>query len=927
MPGALLLLLLTAAVLCVLAMPLGQRVGPRAGWVLAAALVALTGAVLAIWSGSSGTRVESYAWLPSLDVSLRLRLDGLGLLFSLVVLGVGALVMAYSVHYLPPGRHGVFYALLTFFAAAMLALVLADDLVVLWVAWELTTVCSFLLIQQSGPRGRDPAVRTLIVTGAGGLALLAAVVLTVTTTGTTVLSDALASPVWSERPGTTAVVAALVAVAAFTKSAQVPFHGWLPDAMVASTPVSAYLHAAAMVKAGIYLLVRFSTAFHDVPAWNAMLVSVGLLTAVTGALFALQCVDLKALLAYSTVSQLGLLVATIGIGTGYAVVGALVHVLAHAVFKSALFMGVGLVDHEARTRDLRELSGLGRAMPATGVVMVLAAASMAGLPPLAGFVSKEALFKAMAGAPWGTALTVTVCLVAVLASTLTVAYSARMLRPFLGPPMPDPPREAPTAMVAPVLLAALTVGVVGLAGPALHPLVDSAAGVVRPDAPKADMSLWHGLNPALGMSVTVILLGGLLVLARHRVDRLVVGRRLTPVQAVDLVEHVRSGSVLIGARVGDLTRSDAPFRHLAAPLVALTAVLVAFLARAGLPSVPAGVSRPLDWLLLGLVSVGVALTLAARSRVALVTTVGIVGFTVAMGFFNLGAPDVALTQLLVEILTVVVMVLLLVRLPRGFHASPRQRTWTAAILAVVAGATATGLAMVVLANPDASPVSDHYLARAYELTGGENVVNTILVDFRALDTLGEMVVLGMAAVSVLVALDARGVLPRHSSPTVVPSASPVLDPWANTLALRVVDRLIGPILLVLSAWFFLRGHYHPGGGFIGALVGGAALALIFLAAADDHVARLRIPYRGLVGSGVVIAVTTGLAGYADGSFLRPLYLEVAGVQLSTGMLFDVGVYLTVLGLIMATLARLGIEGRDPTPLRMPRGVTAERRRG
>ena len=277
-------------------------------------------------------------WLPTLGVALNLRLDALGFLFALVVLVVGALVMAYAVYYLPDGRHGSFYALLTFFAAAMLGLVMANDLVVLWVTWEFTTLTSFLLVSQSGPKGQGPAIRTLLVTGAGGLCLLAGVALTVTATGTTVLDAALRSPVWAERPDVAALVATLVAFAAFTKSAQFPFHAWLPDAMVAPTPVSAYLHAAAMVKAGIYVPLRFSTAFRELPAWTTTLLLVGLVTALMGAVFALQRHDLKELLAYSTVSQLGFLVATIGLGTEYALV-----VAKFAVIAASFEAGQGVV--------------------------------------------------------------------------------------------------------------------------------------------------------------------------------------------------------------------------------------------------------------------------------------------------------------------------------------------------------------------------------------------------------------------------------------------------------------------------------------------------------------------------------------------------------------------------------------------------------
>lgn len=914
--------LLIAGAVCVAAVPAGRYLGRHAGWPIAAALAALAAGVAVMWRGRGDAELVSQrAWMEALDANLRLRVDGLALVFSLVVLVVGALVMAYSVNYLPRGRHGIFYGLLALFAAAMLGLVMADDLMLLWVMWELTTVCSFLLIQQAGPRGRGPAARTLLQTAVGGLCLLAAVAATIVVTGTTRLSDALASPVWGERPGVTATVALLVAVAAFTKSAQFPFHGWLPDAMVASTPVSAYLHAAAMVKAGIYLLLRFSTAFHDVAAWNAALVTIGLITAVMGAVFALQRFDLKELLAYSTVSQLGFLVATIGIGTGYAMVGALIHVIAHAAFKSALFMSVGLIDHEASTRDIRILSGLRRCMPMTSLVLALSAASMAGLPPMLGFVSKEAMFAAIAGAPFATAWVVAASVAAVAAAVCTFAYSGRMLRPLFGPAMEERPHEAPAAMVAPVALGAAAGVVLGLSGPLLEPLVNLGARAISPGAAGADLALWHGLTPALGMSATVIALGAAMVAGRHAVDDVLHERRLFPVRAVEVVDGFRLMSSRVGRRVGDVARIDSPFRHLAVPLLLLIGVVATTIVDAGVPVPDPGTTRPLDWLLTALVLVGVGLTLRARSRVTLVTTVGIVGFMVALMFFNLGAPDVALTQLLVEILTVVVMVLLLIRLPHRFHHTERSRLWVARGIALGAGVAATAITMIVLSLDEPSPVGRHYLQNAKDLTGGSNVVNTILVDFRAFDTLGEMVVLGVVAVAMVVALESRGLLPRRPSTIVAPKDSPVIDPEANTIALRMTDRIVGVVLGILSVWFFLRGHYEPGGGFIAALIAGAAVCLVFLAAPSDRVGRLDVPYMRVIGTGIGIAVATGVLGLARGSFLTPIYFQVMGLKLSTGLLFDVGVYLAVLGLILGALSRLGLEGPDPTPLRRPGAVS------
>ncbi|MCJ8504108.1 DUF4040 family protein [Kocuria flava] len=923
---SLLLILLLTGLLAPVAGVLGRAAGRDAGWPVAAGLLALAGALAAVWNDrpDPGGVVQQVPWMPTLGVSLQLRLDGLGLLFGLLVLVVGAVVIAYSARYLGGGSHASFYTLMTFFAAAMLGLVLADDVVLLFVMWEFTTLCSFLLIARSGPHARAPAVRTFLVTFAGGLCLLGAVVVMWVATGTTRLGEILRDDVWSTSPGVTAAVAVLIAVAAFTKSAQFPFHAWLPDAMVAITPVSAYLHAAAMVKAGIYLLLRFSTALHDVPVWNVLLVSVGLFTALMGAVLALQRHDLKELLAYSTVSQLGFLTATIGIGTSYAVVGAVVHVVAHALFKSALFMSLGVIDHQAGTRDIRRLSGLARTMPVTAVVLTLAAVSMAGLPPLFGFVSKETMFKAMAESPAPPAAVWLVGAVAVLAASFTFAYSARMVIGVLpGRPAQDPPREASAAFLAPVVLVSVAGLALGLAGVAAEPLLGAASAAVAGPGAEPHLGLWHGLAPELYMSLAVFALGGALVVARGRVDRLL-DRELSPVTGVGAVEALRNGCDALGERVGDLTRADAPYRHLVPPVAVLVLLTAVGLFTVGVPPLSGDVTAPLDWVLFGVVLVGVLLALGARSRIALVTIVGVVGFAVALWFVELGAADVALTQLLVEILTVVVIVLLLNRLPSTFRRTGRRRSAVAAVVAVLAGASAAVATWALTGRRGLSDAGQYFLAEAKTETGGSNVVNTILVDFRALDTLGELTVLGVAGIAIVVALESRGLLPKLHSPVTEPPGSPISRARDNTMVLRVAERLLGPVVVVLSLFFLLRGHYEPGGGFIAALIGAAGISLVYLSAEDDRVSRLGLPYVRLIGAGVVVAVGVGLLGLVEGSFLRALHADVLGVSVTTALVFDVGVYLAVVGVVLAAISRLGVEEKEPPPLRRVGSTAVER---
>ena len=941
----LLLCLAAACAAALLAPSLGRRLGRAAGWPISAALLGV--GLLVVHASQPETVTAAVPWMPTLGVELALRLDGLSLLFSLLVLGVGALVMAYSARYLPPGRHGSFYGLMTLFAAAMLALVLADDVVLLFVAWEATTLCSFFLISRSGAGAREPAIRTLLVTAAGGLALLSAVVVMVAQVGSTRLSVILADPVWSEDGGFTSAVAVLVAVAAFTKSAQLPFQAWLPDSMVAITPVSAYLHAAAMVKAGIYVLLRFSPVMADVPVWRVLLIGCGLTTALVGALAAVRRYDLKELLAYSTMSQLGLLVATIGIGTPAALTAAVVHTAAHALFKSALFMLVGVVDHQSGTRDMRRLSGLRRTMPVTCVAMTVAAASMAGVPPLLGFVSKESMLDAFWEVPGaGPVLAVTVALVAVL----TFAYSARLVIGAFGDQTGDrataavapagatvdemaatPGSAAPTdvtdviearpAFWVPAVVPAVAGVVLGLAPWLLDRLVGDAASAAVGSTTQTHLTLWHGVTPALVLSVCVIVLGTAAVLARARLEP-VVQRLRSPVSGLAVVDGLRARTISAGQRVGHLTSTSAPRRHLMVPVVCLVALAaVAAAGVRGLPDVVGARDLPLDWGLLALLAVGTLAAVVARSRVAAIVVLGVVGFTMTVWFFSLGAADVALTQLLVEILTVVVMMLLLRRLPATFRADPKRSTVLPAVLALGAGAATTLAVLALTGQREMSPAGEYYVREGEAVTGGANVVNTILVDFRAFDTLGELTVLGVAGLTIVVLLRSRRLLPIGPLDTSRAATSPLADARASSVFTRVLTRLVGPLTVVVSLLLFLRGHQEPGGGFIAALVGGAGFALVYLSAPSDAAARVRWPYLLLIGLGVAIGTLTGFLGYVDGSFLTPLHADLLGVHLTSALLFDVGVYLAVVGVVLTTLNLLGRP--RPSAHRAPPDVPTE----
>ncbi len=902
--------LVIMAVAAVVAPFLSRALGRSVGYVLAGVFLTVLGLILSLAPEALDRAVLlDLPWLPSIDVGLRLRLDGLSLLFVTLVLGVGALIMSYSARYLSADHdHGRLFGLLTAFATAMLGLVLSSDIVLLLVFWELTTLCSFFLIGGRGLVGARPAIRALIVTGGGGLALLAAVAMMAIVVGSTDLSTVIEQRALIQTSPLGPWIGGLLIVAAFTKSAQVPFHFWLPDAMVAITPVSAYLHAATLVKAGIYLLLRFSPIYAGATGWTVVLIGTGLTTALVGAVLALKQYDLKALLAYSTVSQLGWIVALIGVGTNAGLAVAALHTFAHAGFKATLFMLVGIIDREAGSRDIRQLSGLYRVMPVTAVLTGLAALSMAGVPPFLGFVSKEEAYKAWLELPGP--LGGVVVGVAVISAAITFAYGFRLLYGAFGGPTRQKDLYEPSWLfLAPAAVPAALGLLLGLFVNALNPLINRTVEDTLRQQGDADLALWHGFTPALYLSLVTFALGYLLFRYRDPIDARL-QRRTLGFTGAGVLERCYSAAIAFGDIVGRPTRSGALSAHLVHPvwvLVALGGAGLLLASPAG-PLEPGG-TRPADWGIVALIAIAVVAMCLVRSRLAAVALLGVVGFAIGVWFILLGAPDLALTQVLVEILTVIVAVLVLRRLPRAFAASGRARTVAAAVVAGFAGVAAFVGTLALTGRREPSPAGDFLLAEGPELSGGSNVVNTILVDFRGLDTLGEATVLAVAALGLLALL-------RSNRPPASPSvtAEPT-DPLArgsaelrigNATVFRITARLLFGAVLALSLYLLLRGHNDPGGGFIAALVGGVAVALRQLPHPEGIRTRIRaVP---LLAAGLLVSVCSGLLGYLDGSFLRPLRdkLVVGGVELSltTSLIFDVGVYLCVLGLVVAAVDRL-----------------------
>lgn len=901
---------------CLATPVLARWFGRNAGWILAGVLISAAGLLLVADAGQSGNVSEyTVPWIPALGVEFALRLDGLALMFSLIVLLIGAAVLIYSVSYLKPGESiTTFYLLMMAFASSMLLLVLADDLIVMLVAWEATTFCSFFLISRSGANAREPAIRTLLVTALGGLSLLSAVGVMIVTTGTTSITQVLADPAWAQEPSLTATVVILLAVAAFTKSAQFPFQSWLPDSMVAITPVSAYLHAAAMVKAGVYLLFRFSPAFSDSTWWTCLLLISGLITALLGAVSALRRHDLKELLAHSTVSQLGLLVAMIGIGTPTAFTAAAVHTIAHALFKSSLFMLVGVIDHQAGTRDIRELARLRIAMPWTAAALGLAGASMAGIPPLLGFVSKESMYTSFLEAPWPSGMVIMTTVAVALTSVLTLAYSARILLGAFGRRSGTSIPEATALFLIAPLMGSIVGVALGLFPAILDVLMEAATTATTGETVRVHLAIWHGFTTELLITGLVFTAAFALVIRRKQVDRFLEGKDF-PFSGLGAIDSVRQGIIRWGAKLSHSTGGITPHRHLAIPIICLTVVaIIAMFGSEALPERVSDFSQPLDWVLVILIAAGVLAAVRAQTRIAAIVVVGVVGFSMTLWFFTLGATDVALTQLLVEVLTVCVMVLVLERLPKGFSADLETRRRLPAIMLAAAAGIATTLGVMALTGRrDTSAASAYYLDQGELVTGGANVVNTILVDFRALDTLGELTVLGVAGIAIAALLHGRSATVRQ--PVQLREDSPIADASANAVFAQTASRALGPMIVLFSIILFFRGHQEPGGGFIAALIGGAGFALVYLAAPHDRTALVRWPYRKLIGAGVLVATATGFIGFAEGSFLEPLHITVFGLHLTTALLFDLGVYLAVIGIVLAALNLLGLQPeRSPATL-------------
>lgn len=863
----------------------------------------------------------TWQWVPSLGLDLTLMIDPLGLMFAGLILGIGLLVVIFAHFYLDADEAtGRFFASLMLFQGAMLGIVIAGNVLLLLVFWEMTSLASFLLIGfwQHRAEARQGARMALAVTGGGGLALIGGMVLLGLVAGSFDIATILARGDIVRASPLYPVLLGLILLGCFTKSAQFPFHFWLPHAMAAPTPVSAYLHSATMVKAGVFLLARLWPVLAGTELYTGIVTSVGLTTMIFGALVALFRHDLKSILAYSTISQLGMLVMLLGFSLETAALAAALHILNHAAFKAALFMSAGIVEHETGTRDIRRLGGLAKAMPLTALIATLSAASMAGLPPLGGFISKELMLYetpklALLGLPW------LLPALATLGATFSVGYSLRLAgHLFFGRPREAEPfaraHDPGFGMwAAPALLAMLAVllGLIPmlLAGPLTGAVTAAITGA---PVPAFDLALWHGVNLALILSLIAVAGGALLLWPHKRLlaawerASLPDAKRMFEASFAFADKWVRKATVAV--------HTPSLQRMLLASFAVIVLLVIDGMQAGGAFTgtrslLPASPLAFIAWALL--IAATAAVVNDSHNRLRVLIYISVIGLVVSLTFVQFSAPDLALTQISVEVVTILLLLLALNLLPKSpplLSSAPRK--WRDGMLAVTGGVLVGGVAWAMLTRDPGPSIAAYHLANAKSGGGGTNVVNVILVDFRAFDTLGEIIVLGIAGLGIFALLDS----------TATGAAGARLRAWRedmphsperHPLMLVAASRIVLPLTLTVAIYLFLRGHNQPGGGFIAALVAAIAFLVQYLAAGFDWSdRRKRIGEHQLIAWGVLTAMATGLGAFLFGSsFLTSTFgyfsLPLIGkFELASAMLFDTGVFLTVFGAVMLALAQL-----------------------
>ena len=870
---------------------------------------------------------QSWEWLPQLGINLSFRLDALGLLFGLLISGIGTLIYIYAYYYLSPKNSlSKLYQLLMLFMAAMLGISLSNNLIILLVFWELTSISSFLLVgywsqYDAAQRGARMA---LTITGMGGLAMLGGFVLLGQMAGTYQIDQLVLMKESIQQHQLFVPTLLLILLGAFTKSAQFPFHFWLPNAMAAPTPVSAYLHSATMVKAGIFLLARLAPLFIGAALYHNIVTFVGLFTLCMAAGFAIFKEDLKGLLAYSTISHLGLIVCLLGIGSPLAVAAAIFHIINHATFKAALFMIAGIIDHETGTRDLRKLSGIWQLLPFTGTLTMITAASMAGVPLTNGFISKEMFFTELLANLSGPVMIIA-AIVATLSGIFAVTYSIRLVHGVffdggLGKHVPNKDaHEPPLGMRLPAIILATLCILVGilpalLAGTVVNSV--TRASLAQPEFEGVHLAIWHGFNTPLVMSL-IALVGGTLfyfALAKDgKLRKIDLDPQFGQLQGRILFDLFLKHLLLNSRKIKQVTENGSLQSYL------LWIVLFS-IAMVGLPLFNQGLTtgtRELThapW-----VAIVLWLTLFSgcwmmlwfhHERIKAVLISGAVGLVVTMVFITLSAPDLALTQITVDIVTTVLLLMSLSLLPQLTpYESSRSRRWRDASLAIAGGMGIGWITWLILTREHNS-ISWFFLQQSLPLGGGSNVVNVILVDFRGFDTFGEITVLGIAAIGALCLMDGM----RAHGTTMTQGLSYRFNP--SPLMLRISASWVLPLALVVSIYIFMRGHNYPGGGFIAGLITAMALIIQYIVLGQDRTEQLikaksgRL-YEIWIGSGLAIAGLTGIAAWF---WTRPflttahIYIEprlFGKMHLASAVSFDLGVYMTVVGATMLLISVLG----------------------
>ncbi len=871
--------------------------------------------------------LEHWQWLPQVGINLSFRLDALGLIFALLITGIGTLIYIYAYYYLSPKNSlSKLYALLMLFMAAMLGISLSNNLIILLVFWELTSISSFLLVgywnnYDAAQRGARMA---LTITGMGGLAMLGGFILLGQITGTYQIDQILKMGDLIQSSPLFVPVLLLVLLGAFTKSAQFPFHFWLPNAMAAPTPVSAYLHSATMVKAGIFLLARLLPIFVGSALFHNIVTTIGLFTLCMAAFFAIFKEDLKGLLAYSTISHLGLIISLLGIGSPLAVAAAIFHIINHATFKAALFMIAGIIDHETQTRDLRKLSGIWQLLPFTGTLTMITAASMAGVPLTNGFLSKEMFFTELLANLSGASV-VFAAIVATLAGLFAVAYSVRLVHGVffdgdVGKDVPNKQAHEPAlGMRAPAILLATLCILVGLIpGILVEPIVNAgtAASTQIADFHGAHLALWHGFNLPLLMSA-IALFGGVIFyfsLAKGgKIREIDLDPILGKLQGKILFEDFLKNLLKFSRKIKQKTETGSLQDYIAIILVFSVAVVATPLLNQGLGTgtrelTQAPMIAIVLWLLL--FSSCWMMLWFHHERIKAVLISGAIGLVVTMVFVCLSAPDLALTQITVDVVTTVLLLMSLSLLPQLTpYESKKGQRYRDAVIAIVAGVGIGWITWLMLTR-DHNSLSWFYIQQALPLGGGSNVVNVILVDFRGFDTFGEITVLGIAAIGALCLMDGM----RIHGTTMTQGLTYRFNP--SPLMFRMTASWILPIALVISLYIFLRGHNYPGGGFVAGLITSVALIIQYIALGQDQAEQLLRAKSGRlyeiwIGLGLVIAGLTGILAWFWGRpFLTSAHIYVeppllGKMHLASAAAFDLGVYATVVGATMLLISVLG----------------------